>query len=100
MIVDNADNFEIFYHNNEDRTTGTLSEYLPFSPLGTILFTTRDHKAATRYTGPNMIDINEIDDEKSREFFLQSFQNKQLIENKNNITKLLKLLINLLFAII
>jgi hypothetical protein len=100
MIVDNADDFEIFYHNNnKDRKAGALSEYLPFSPLGTILFTTRDREAATRYAGPNMIDIDEMDDEESRELLLRSLQNKQLIEDKDNTTKLLKSLINLPLAI-
>jgi hypothetical protein len=70
MIVDNADNFEIFYcNNNKDRGSSALSEYLPFSTLGTILFTTRDREAATRYASSNVIDVDEIDDTESRELF-------------------------------
>jgi ABC-type siderophore export system fused ATPase/permease subunit len=47
-----------------------------------------------------MIDINKIDNKESRKLLLQNFQNKQLIKNKNNTTKLLKLFINLLLVII
>jgi hypothetical protein len=73
MIIDNMDDFEIFYYNNnKNRTTGILSEYLFFSPLGIILFTTRDHEATIRYTSPNMIDINEMDDKKSRELLFRN----------------------------
>ena len=100
MIIDNADDFEIFYHNdNKDSGSGALSEYLPFSPLGAILFTTRDREAATRYAGSNVIDIDEMDDEESRNLLERSLQNKQLIEDKDSTIKLLKLLVNLPLAI-
>jgi pentatricopeptide repeat protein len=100
MIMDNADNFEIFYHNNKDSGYGALSEYLPFSPLGTILFTTRDREAATRYAGSNVIDIDEMDDEESREILRRSLQNKQLTNDSSSTKKLLELLVNLPLAII
>ena len=97
MIVDNADNFEIFYHN-KDSGSGALSESLPFSTLGAILFTTRDREAATRYAGSNVIDIDEMDDEESKELLQRSLQNKQLV-NDHSGTKLLELLVNLPLAI-
>jgi tetratricopeptide (TPR) repeat protein len=100
MIMDNADDFEIFYHNdNKDSGSGALSEYLPFSPLGAILFTTRDREAAARYAGSNVINIGEMDDEESRKLLERSLQNKQLIEDKDSTIKLLKLLVNLPLAI-
>ena len=100
MIVDNADDFELFYHNDsDDRKSNKLSEYLPFSTLGSILFTTRDREAATRYAGSNVIDVDEMDDTESKELFQRSLQNKQLIEDKDNITKLLNSLVNLPLAI-
>ncbi len=67
MIVDNTDNFEMFYYDDDDNKSGTLSEYLLFSTLGVILFTTWDHKAAIRYTGSNVVNINKMDDRESRE---------------------------------
>ena len=67
MIVDNADDFKIFYNDNNVNGPGALSEYLPFSMLGAILFTNRDRKAATRYAGSNVIDVDQMDDRGSRE---------------------------------
>jgi hypothetical protein len=72
MIVDSADYFEMFYKGNNDNKSGTLSEYLLFSTLSAILFTTRDHEAATRYAGSNVIDIDEMDDRESKELLQQS----------------------------
>ena len=101
LIMDNADDFEIFYHNNNNDGSGSsvLSEYLPFSTLGAIIFTTRDREAATRYAGSNVIGIDEMDEKESRELLQRSLQNKQLIEDKDSITKLLKSLVNLPLAI-
>ncbi len=68
MIMENADDFRIFYRNdNKDSGSDVLSEYLPFSPLGSILFTTRDRDAATRYAGSNVIEVDKMDDKESVE---------------------------------
>ena len=100
MIVDNADDFELLYNRVDESTEShALHEYLPFSPLGAILFTTRDREAATRYAGSNVIDIEEMDDAESRELLKTSLQNKRLIEDEDGTTKLLKLLVNLPLAI-
>jgi hypothetical protein len=99
MIVDNADNFEIFYRNDQDSGSSALSECLPFSTLGAILFTTRDREAATRYACSNVIDIDEMDDRESRELLQRSLQKKQLINDDSGTTKLLEWLVNLPLAI-
>jgi len=100
MIVDNADDFELFYNRaNESTESHALHEYLPFSPLGAILFTTRDREAATRYAGSNVIVIEEMDDVESRELLKTSLQNKRLVEDEDGTIKLLKLLLNLPLAI-
>jgi hypothetical protein len=96
MIVDNADDFQLFYHNDEgENRSKALSEYLPFSTLGAILFTTRDRKAATRFAGSNIVIVNEMDDTESRELLQRSLQDKQLLDDKSSLTKLLGLLANL-----
>ncbi|KAH8588542.1 hypothetical protein B0O99DRAFT_746711 [Bisporella sp. PMI_857] len=99
MIVDNADDFEIFCYNDKDSKYSGLSEYLPFSALGAILFTTRDREAATRYASSNVIDIDEMDNKESRELFQRSLQNKQLVKDDSGTIKLLELLVNLPLAI-
>jgi hypothetical protein len=90
MIVDGADGFEIFYPNHQDSRPSALSECLPFSTLGAILFTTRAREVATKYAGPNVIDIDEMDDEESRELLQQSLQKKQLANDDSSTTKLLE----------
>ena len=100
MIVDNADDFELLYNRADESTEShALHEYLPFSPLGAMLFTTRDREAATRYAGSNVIVIEEMDDVESRELLKTSLQNKRLVEDEDGTTKLLKLLVNLPLAI-
>ncbi|KFY18110.1 hypothetical protein V492_00135 [Pseudogymnoascus sp. VKM F-4246] len=99
MVVDNADKYEMFYGSKYDNGSCALSEYLPFSTLGAILFTTRDREAATKYAGSNVIPIDQMDDSESEELLQRSLQNKQLIEDKDSITRLLKLLVNLPLAI-
>jgi tetratricopeptide (TPR) repeat protein len=99
MIVDNADNLEIFYRNDQDRGSSALSKWLPFSTLGAILFTTRDREAATRYAGSNVIDIGEMDDKEAGKLLQRSLRQKQLINDYSGTTKLLELLVNLPLAI-
>ncbi|KAH6699042.1 hypothetical protein BKA61DRAFT_583080 [Leptodontidium sp. MPI-SDFR-AT-0119] len=82
-----------------DRASSALSEWLPFSTLGAILFTTRDREAATRYAGLNVIVVGEMDDKEARKLLQRSLQQKQLINDDSGITKLLELLVNLPLAI-
>lgn len=65
--MDNADDFELFYNDADNNGSGALSEYLPFSILGAILFTTRDWEAGTRYAGSNVINVDEMDGRESVE---------------------------------
>jgi tetratricopeptide (TPR) repeat protein len=59
MIVDNADDATVFYPNvsqicevhNSEQSLEPLSDYLPHSPNGSILITSRNHSLAERLTG-------------------------------------------------
>src|SRR5208282_3386793 len=76
MIVDNADDFELLYSRADESTEShALNEYLPFSPLGAILFTTRDREAATKYAGSNVIVIEEMNEAESRKLLEAGLQN-------------------------
>jgi len=100
LIVDNADDFGLLYNRaNESSNSRALHDYLPFSPLGAILFTTRDHEAATRYAGSHVIRIEEMDEAESKDLLKIGLQNQELVEDKGGTTKLLKLLANLPLAI-
>jgi tetratricopeptide (TPR) repeat protein len=100
MIVDNADELNLFYNSANNSTSLLLSKYLPFNTRGGILFTTRDHRAATKYAAKQVIGIEEMDDEESRELFSRSLQNKQLLKDNTGVIKLLELLVNLPLAIV
>ena len=100
LIVDNADDFGMLYNRAEESSgSRALHEYLPFSPYGAILFTTRDREAATRYAGSNVIEIEEMNEAESRNLLKASLQNQRLVEDEGGTTKLLKLLANLPLAI-
>jgi tetratricopeptide (TPR) repeat protein len=100
LIVDNADDFEMFYHNDGgDDQSSALSEYLPFSTLGAILFTTRDREAATQFAGPNVVVVDEMDDTESRELLRRNVHGKKLIDDDISMKMLLALLTNLPLAI-
>ena len=100
LIVDNADDFELLYNRADERSQRcALHEYLPFNPLGAILFTTRDREAATRYAGSKVITIEEMDDAESRELLKTGLQNQQLVEDEGGTARLLNLLVNLPLAI-
>ena len=100
MIVDNADELNLFYNSTNNNTSLLLSKYLPFNTRGAILFTTRDHRAATKYAAEQVISIEEMDDKESRELFSRSLQNKQLLQDNTGVIKLLELLVNLPLAIV
>jgi hypothetical protein len=100
MIIDNTDDFELFYNDTDNNRSSTLSVYLLFNTLSAILFMTRDHEAATRYTGSNVINIDKMDNREARELLQRSLYNKQLIEDIVSVTTLQKLLVNLLLIII
>jgi len=100
MIVDNADELNLFYNSINNSTSPLLSKYLPFNTQGAILFTTRDHRAATKYAAKQVISIKEMDDNESRELFSRGLQNKQLLKDSTSVIKLLELLVNLPLAIV
>jgi hypothetical protein len=73
MIVDNADDEAIFFdHTTQNHTTGglkqpaeLLSDYLPQSPNGSILITSRSQAVAHKLTGihSNIIEVKPLDED-------------------------------------
>ena len=50
MILDSADDRDVFYAGNSSREGKPLADYLPQSPNGSILITTRNKDPASRLT--------------------------------------------------
>ncbi|PSN58606.1 hypothetical protein BS50DRAFT_614816 [Corynespora cassiicola Philippines] len=71
MVVDNADDASVFFHNilqshatgSANRPAEPLSDFLPQSPNGSILVTSRDKDAAYRLTGAysSIIEVRPMD---------------------------------------
>lgn len=60
LIVDNADDSKMLYESSGDscgEMAAPLIEYLPFSRLGSIVFTTRNLEAAVKYSGTNKFEV-------------------------------------------
>ncbi|KAK5057840.1 hypothetical protein LTR84_011841 [Exophiala bonariae] len=94
LIVDNADDVELLFRSN------SLGDYLPSSPLGSILFTTRNHEVAAELDIPsrNVIAAGELSDTEAIQLLQTNLKKTQLGDNKST-KALLKLLTNLPLAI-
>jgi tetratricopeptide (TPR) repeat protein len=103
LIIDNADDIEILYgranESNESSGSPALADYLPFSRKGSILFTTRNLRAAVKQAGANVIILKEMSEGDSQELLQTSLIDKSLIGGEIVIAKLLDNLTRLPLAI-
>lgn len=103
LIIDNADDLELLYNraNESDGSCGSpaLADYLPFSRKGSILFTTRNRKAAVKQAGVDVTTLEEMSEIDSQKLLETSLIDKSLMEEKDTTTKLLNLLTHLPLAI-
>ena len=65
LLIDNADDLGMWLDKPED-DAARLIDCLPRSSLGSILFTTRDRKAAVSLAGKNVMELSEMDEAQSR----------------------------------
>ena len=91
LIVDNADDVALLFGDTR------LSDYLPFSRKGSILFTTRNHKVAVRLQS-NVIGVAEMDDREALDM-LQTGLEKSQTSDIECTKRLLAFLANLPLAI-
>lgn len=86
LIIDNADDMEMLYRraNESDESSGSpaLVDSLPFSRMGSILFTTRNLKAAVKQAGVNVIIVKEMSEGDSQKLLQTSLIDKSLIGGK------------------
>jgi tetratricopeptide (TPR) repeat protein len=103
LIIDNADDLDMLYKSVKESdgnvSSPALAEYLPFSRKGSILFTTRNHKAAIYQAGSNVVTVKEMTDSDSLQILETSLieKGKALIED--DAKKLVRHLTNLPLAI-
>ncbi|RYP57002.1 hypothetical protein DL770_010783 [Monosporascus sp. CRB-9-2] len=94
LVLDNADDLELLF------TVAALSDYLPFSRKGSILFTTRNHEAAVRLDIPqkSIVTIAEMSEVEARALLRTGLAENQ-IRDTNSTARLLEFLANLPLAI-
>ncbi|KAI6080516.1 hypothetical protein F4821DRAFT_55383 [Hypoxylon rubiginosum] len=91
MIVDNADDLKLF-------ADATLSDHLPFSRNGSILFTTRNHEAAVRLSQNNITTVAKMENDEATDLLRAGLKENQ-IHNAEGTARLLEFLTNLPLAI-
>jgi nucleoside phosphorylase/tetratricopeptide (TPR) repeat protein len=91
LVVDNADDVALLFGD------ARLSDYLPFSRKGSILFTTRNHKVAVQLES-NIVEVAEMDDGEALDMLQTGLEESQTSDVKST-KRLLDLLANLPLAI-
>lgn len=101
LIVDNADDYGVLSKADDGNVSRELIEYIPNCGRGAVLFTTRDHKAATAFAAEKVIRIKEMTRKESIDLLTVSVQvqNRSLLDDMASVNELLDLLLDLPLAI-
>jgi hypothetical protein len=98
LIIDNADDMNIWA--TSDGSSPALKTYIPQSKYGFVLFTTRNRQLATKLVGPEVINIPQMDDKMATDLLRASLIDKDLVNDHQTTTQLLRQLSCLPLAII
>ncbi|KAF3020305.1 hypothetical protein E8E14_013529 [Neopestalotiopsis sp. 37M] len=99
LVFDNADDMDMWIDKSAP-DSGRLIDYLPKSGRGSILFTTRDKKAAVKFAGRNIIELSEMDEAGGEKLLRSHLVDQDLLENSGDVTALLTQLTCLPLAIV
>ncbi|KAF3391629.1 hypothetical protein F1880_007909 [Penicillium rolfsii] len=100
LIIDNADDIDMWTDGGSNSTHRGLQAFLPKSDHGAILFTTRSNRVAQYLAPGNIIEIPEMDEAKAINMLKNSLVNKSLLEDGHSTRKLLEQLTFLPLAIV
>jgi tetratricopeptide (TPR) repeat protein len=101
MIVDNADDSGVLLETiHNDPRSARLSDYLPHSRRGTILFTTRSRKVAGDLTPSSVLGLNDISKAEARQLLARRLIKQALLDDETDVDKLLTILTYLPLAIV
>jgi tetratricopeptide (TPR) repeat protein len=98
IVVDNAN--VLFGPLQEVGGTDRLTDYLPHSRKGSIVFTTRTRKAAVKLAGGNHIQLNELEEAEARKMLEKHVTNTFLLEDDEVVHEFLEFLTYLPLAIV
>lgn len=99
LIIDNADDIDMWF-GEDAANSQRLIDYLPKSRHGSILFTTRNKKAAVKFAPMNIFDLSVMDDTGSEDLLRNYLLKKTLLAESGNVTALLTYLNHLPLAIV
>ena len=100
MVIDNADDMRmLFAEADKGNISSQLLDYLPFSRNGSILFTTRDGKAAAKQAEVDVVTLKEMSESDSLQLLKLSLQDPNLLGDTVATKKLLDILTHLPLAI-
>jgi len=92
LIIDNIDDVELW--DNE------LKEFLPVSPRGSIVCTTRTRRVAVKIATNNVIDVSQMDKEMAMQLLRKSLIQEDLLTGSSDAMELLEQLTFLPLAIV
>ncbi|CEL11460.1 hypothetical protein ASPCAL14562 [Aspergillus calidoustus] len=101
LIFDNADDIDMWFGKSKgDTEPCRLSDYVPWSRTGSVLFTTRFKKIASRLAMQNVIKVPEMDEARALELLSERLLEKSLLQDREQAVLLLKQLVYLPLAIV
>jgi hypothetical protein len=82
LVFDNADDIRIWTEKADSTTgSGRRIDYLPKSKRGSILFTTRSRKAATKLAGKNVVSVREMDESMAKDLLKESLIDQDVFDD-------------------
>jgi hypothetical protein len=100
-VFDNADDISIWTDKAENTTgSGRRIDYLPKSKHGSILFTSRSRKVATKLACKNVVPVDEMDETMARDLLENSLLDRDLLADDTAATDLLQKFTHLPLAIV
>ena len=100
LVFDNADDVNMWTQKASKQGSGRLIDYLPRGTKGSIIFTTRDRKAAVKFAAQNVIDVLEMSEDAAKELLQKCLINSSLTDADRSTKALLAQLTYLPLAIV
>jgi hypothetical protein len=89
LVIDNADDMSLWGAFNG--SSPALKAYLPQSKYDFVLFTTRNQQLATKFVGPEVINIPQMDDKMATDLPRASLIDKNLVNDHQTSTQRVKI---------
>ncbi|KAL2782765.1 hypothetical protein BJX66DRAFT_164376 [Aspergillus keveii] len=101
LIFDNVDDINMWFGKPEGNTElCRLSDYVPWSRTGSVLFTTRFRRVASKLAMQDVIRVPELDEARALELLSERLVEKSLLQDRDQAALLLKQLVYLPLAIV